>query len=439
MKRITALKILIDSCAFSISIGCGLYLYKYLRGDIYSESLFILAVGYVIFIFSLYGSGAYTKHRELIRISDLVSSLSGALFAILVYVLLSFMLKIEYSRIITVAILIILPFSVVFGRLLANYFFGKFDYFKNSENIIIYGAGKLGEDFEILINKIETSYNVVGFLDDQRRGGRVLGVFDDLNSLASTTRIDRLIVAISELKDGHISKIESVASRNKIKVSYISSPTLMRNNHLKFRDFAGITMVTNYSRNENLLFLFAKRILDLTVAVIGLLLSSPFWIILFMIAKVSNSGPLLFTQDRVGMSSRLFKIYKFRSMYADVNVYDHCPTDSDDPRITPIGKYLRKYSIDELPQLLNVIKGEMSLVGPRPEMPFIVQNYNSFEKQRLRIKPGVTGLWQISPGRKHEITDNLEYDIYYLEHQSLTLDTVILVLTGVFVFKSFTH
>ena len=126
-------------------------------------------------------------------------------------------------------------------------------------------------------------------------------------------------------------------------------------------------------------------------------------------------------------------------MKVDSKKYAHCPENSDDPRVTKVGKWIRKLSIDEIPQLINVLKGEMSLVGPRPEMPFIVKTYEKYETKRLSVIPGITGLWQVSPARKSEIHDNPEYDLLYIDQRDLSLDILILILTIVFVFRSFTH
>ena len=126
-------------------------------------------------------------------------------------------------------------------------------------------------------------------------------------------------------------------------------------------------------------------------------------------------------------------------MKIDTPKYANCPTGQSDPRVTKIGKWLRKTSIDELPQILNIFKGDMSLVGPRPEMPFIVDDYNVMERKRLLVKPGLTGLWQVSPYRNSEINHNLEYDFYYIENQSFILDFVILVMTVYFVIRGITH
>jgi lipopolysaccharide/colanic/teichoic acid biosynthesis glycosyltransferase len=126
---------------------------------------------------------------------------------------------------------------------------------------------------------------------------------------------------------------------------------------------------------------------------------------------------------------------KFRTMHADVSFDAPAPKSQRDPRITNIGRWLRRYSLDELPQLLNVLRGEMSIVGPRPEMPFIVATYGPIQRERLRAKPGLTGLWQISYARGEAIHENLDYDLYYIEHQSIMLDFVIMGLTGFAVFK----
>ena len=118
--------------------------------------------------------------------------------------------------------------------------------------------------------------------------------------------------------------------------------------------------------------------------------------------------------------------------------YAHCPENSDDPRVTRVGKLIRKLSIDEIPQLINVLR-EMSLVGPRPGNAFIVKTYEKYETKRLSVIPGITGLWQVSPARKSEIHDNPEYDLLYIDQRDLSLDILILILTIVFVFRSFTH
>ena len=138
---------------------------------------------------------------------------------------------------------------------------------------------------------------------------------------------------------------------------------------------------------------------------------------------------------RVGRAGRLFNLYKFRTMRMDAPKYGLHPADADDPRITRIGRWLRRTSLDELPQLINVLKGDMSLVGPRPEMPFIVRRYNVNQRQRLRVTPGLTGLWQLSADRSFLIHENIQYDLYYIRHRNFFMDLAILLHTVVFAMK----
>lgn len=173
----------------------------------------------------------------------------------------------------------------------------------------------------------------------------------------------------------------------------------------------------------------AKRSIDIIVASLLLILFAPLTLPLGLLIWLDSSGPVFFRQRRVGRDGEEFALWKFRSMYAGSAAYALSPTHEDDPRITRIGRVLRRTSLDEFPQLINVLRGEMSLVGPRPEMPFIVERYTSRERQRLEVRPGITGLWQISPARAQPIHENLEYDFHYIRHRSLALDGVILLRT----------
>jgi lipopolysaccharide/colanic/teichoic acid biosynthesis glycosyltransferase len=143
----------------------------------------------------------------------------------------------------------------------------------------------------------------------------------------------------------------------------------------------------------------------------------------------------LFRQERVGLNGEPFRMFKFRTMYTDASAYAYSPKESDDPRITRLGRFLRRTSLDELPQLLNVLIGNMSLVGPRPEMPFIVETYTERHAQRLQVTPGITGLWQLSGDRSYLIHENLEYDLYYIKHRNFFMDLAILLHTTIFAMR----
>ena len=202
-----------------------------------------------------------------------------------------------------------------------------------------------------------------------------------------------------------------------------------------------------------------KRCIDIVVSLVLLILFSPVLLIIAILIKLDSKGPAIFTQMRIGVERRRrnrdprrdeelwdldnrfrnrrvkdfrgkpFKIYKFRSMAQDTPKYERSPSTNEDHRLTRIGRFLRQTSLDELPQLINVLKGEMSLVGPRPEMPFLVVEYNDYHAIRLQMKPGITGLWQLYGRRDVPIHQNLHYDLEYIRNWSLALDLKVILKT----------
>lgn len=174
----------------------------------------------------------------------------------------------------------------------------------------------------------------------------------------------------------------------------------------------------------------AKRVLDIAIAVIAIVASSPLFLVLAIVVPLDSPGPLLFRQLRMGKNGKLFTMLKFRTLHFGSEQYAISPKSEDDERITRIGRILRKISIDEIPQFLNVLRGEMSVIGPRPEMPFIVGTYGELERVRLAVKPGITGIWQISPCRGLPIHESIYYDLFYVERQSVLLDLIVTIQTA---------
>jgi len=151
--------------------------------------------------------------------------------------------------------------------------------------------------------------------------------------------------------------------------------------------------------------------------------------------KIDSKGPVFFRQERIGRNGKAFKMYKFRSMIKGTDPYAVNPMNQYDVRITRFGRFLRRTSLDELPQIINVLKGEMSFIGPRPEMPFIVDQYDEVHRERLKVLPGITGLWQLSGDRKKAIHENMDYDLYYIRNMSFFLDFAIFIETLFFAFR----
>ena len=216
----------------------------------------------------------------------------------------------------------------------------------------------------------------------------------------------------------------------RLKVSNVEGLPLL---HLEQPAFSGASRVT-------------KRILDLTISIVGLIFISPFLLIVAILIKSSDRGSVLYTQKRIGQNNKEFNVYKFRTMYegshelraqvmAETNKDPRLAKDPQDPRITKPGLFLRRWSIDEIPQIINVLKGEMSLVGPRPPLAEEVNKYEKSETRRLLVKPGLTGLWQVSGRSELDWEDAVRLDLYYVENWSLTLDILIIIRTAAAVWR----
>lgn len=200
--------------------------------------------------------------------------------------------------------------------------------------------------------------------------------------------------------------------------------------------------------NQKWLYLFMKRLMDIVGALCGLILLSPIFLIIALLIKLEDpKGPIFFKQNRVGRNEKEFEMYKFRSMITDAeeklkDLLQHNEVSGamfkmkDDPRVTKIGKFIRKTSIDELPQLLNVLKGEMSLVGPRPPLPREVKEYTSYDKQRLLVTPGCTGLWQVTERNSVGFKEMVELDLEYMNKRGIIYDIKIILKTIQIMIKS---
>lgn len=172
-----------------------------------------------------------------------------------------------------------------------------------------------------------------------------------------------------------------------------------------------------------------KRPVDFLLALLGLLLLLPGMAALALAVRLSSPGPAVFRQDRIGKNGKPFTFYKFRTMRTDADPYGFSPKDEADPRVTRIGRFLRKYSLDELPQLLNVLKGDMALIGPRPLLPWQYAQWNDHQKRRCDVKPGLTGWAQVRGRGSLTHEDKIELDIWYVDHVSPWLDLKILAMT----------
>jgi len=343
--------------------------------------------------------------------------------------------------------------SLSFGLILILMTISRFISFKviqslyrrgiGNRNVLIYGTGETGGWLQRKFHLVPTlGLRLVGFVTENpeeigthQLGEQILGTFDDLSTVIDDHKVSEVFIALPGSQEDRMMQI--IAHLDELGVTFRVVPRFyhLLAQRVRIEHLDSIPLISRPDRRQSAISSTVKRALDITLASLALLLSAPAYLLAaFLVAREKN-GPIYYRQNRVGMHGRNFEMLKFRTMYNDMGQDQVSPKDEEDPRITLVGRYLRKYSLDELPQLLNVLRGEMSIVGPRPEMSFIVDEYGPLERERLVAKPGITGLWQISFARNEAIHRNIEYDIYYIENRSLLLDLVIIFLTGFAVLK----
>ena len=250
--------------------------------------------------------------------------------------------------------------------------------------------------------------------------------------LLKSCACETLVIATANLAQDKLTAAARAAKQAGIRVAYLANGHPHAEQWADWIDIDGLLLTSIADPIAPWHYAIAKRIVDLVVSSFFLALLAPLLLVIALLIRLDSPGPALFIQKRVGLHGRLFDIYKFRSMHIDVPKYDVSPSTSSDRRITRIGRLLRRTSLDELPQLMNVLLGDMSLVGPRPEMPFIAELYDARQRERLQAIPGITGLWQLSADRVFQIHKNIEYDLYYIRNRTFCMDLAILIHTLLF-------
>ena len=241
-----------------------------------------------------------------------------------------------------------------------------------------------------------------------------------------------LVVAATNLSPDRLTEISYAAKVAGARVAYVAVGMEEGHPWTESMEMDGLLLTSMSVPRTPWLYGLAKRVFDIVFSCLVLLVSGPFLLGIAIWIRLDSPGPILFTQTRVGQNGRTFKMFKFRSMRIEASQYEASPTDPSDGRITRAGRFLRRTSLDEIPQLLNVLTGDMSLVGPRPEMPFIVESYTERHRQRLHVVPGITGLWQLSADRHFQIHENIQYDLYYIQNRNFVIDLAILIHTAFF-------
>jgi len=315
------------------------------------------------------------------------------------------------------------------------------------QRAVIYGAGYHGQRLARWIEQSpKLGIKVVGFLDDhteklvrQPTSLPILGGFEQLEATVKRENIQILFITNRKLEDVDIYDFFTVCQRMGLicwAIPAVFHPHIER---ISFYSIGGIPLVGLRQEVRQKAYLVVKRVLDLLLAAVLAVLLMPLYSLIALGVLVTSGRPVLFRQIRVGQEGKNFTVFKFRTLKTGAGDAVSPELSAQKEQGVQIGRFaafLRKSGLDEIPQILNVLRGEMSLIGPRPEMPFIVEKYGSLEKERLYLRPGITGLWQVSEDRKRLlIHENMDYDLYYVEHLSFNLDLAIVVKTVTTVLK----
>ena len=312
------------------------------------------------------------------------------------------------------------------------------------KRILIAGAGDLGRMLaDRMLQHREFGYQVIGFVDDRAggdhlgyRGLPLLGKLSEVAEIAHAERIDHLYVALPIEEHSKLLEIMDIASREYIDVKVVPDILQFIALRASLEELDGLPVINMNDVPLQGFRAWIKRTLDIVLSLLAMIVISIPFAIIAAIVKWTSSGPVFYTQERMGLDGRPFTVYKFRSMQHDAeDASGPVWAREDDPRATPIGRWLRRFDLDELPQFWNVLKGEMSIVGPRPERPFFVQQFRHRIPQymlRHKVKAGITGWAQVNGWRGNtSLEKRIEYDLYYIENWSVTLDLKIMWLTVV--------
>ena len=405
-----------------------------------SEKTLPLAVAYSLMLFlilSIFGFYNTTRTRKLIwKVKTIIIAVT---LSTLIATTLFFVFRlVDFSRGVILAFYVITILFLIgkyaFMRLVLRRFRGK-GY--NLKHVVIIGTGKLAQQYrDDITAEAELGFHLLGFIGNQnlqKEGDQLIGSFKDVDRILSSPDINEVVIALEPEEYGRLWAIIPACEKNGVKYSVIpfyndiipANPTIETIGKSKL-----INMRVN--RLENLGWAMLKRSFDFITSLLGLIILSPLFLFIAIGVKLSSPGPVLFKQTRVGYQRKEFKMLKFRSMRQNDEENTAWTTD-EDPRRTKFGAFLRKTSLDELPQLINVLKGEMSLVGPRPELPHFVEQFKDtipYYMVKHQVKPGMTGWAQVNGYRGDtSIEKRVELDLWYIDHWSFWLDIKILFRT----------
>lgn len=418
----------------------------YLERQRYFQSMWLLVPGYLILY---YAFNMYKPKRATGRQFEVVNILKANSVGVICYIGTLYMLKErDFSRSMIIIFFGLNCFFTILARLFIRKLlrlFRKKGY--NVKHILLVGYSRAAEEY---INRIvgnpQWGYHICGVLDDKvpagtlYKGVKVLGRIDNLEVILPENKLDEIAVTLALANYDRLEELVAMCEKSGVHTKFIPDYNNLIPSRPYTEDLDGLPVINiRYVPLTNTLNIMAKRLVDIVGSLCGIIVSSPIMLAAAVLIKCSSPGPIIFKQERVGLHNRSFQMYKFRTMKEQAPAEEEKAwTVKDDPRVTKVGKFLRKTSLDELPQLFNILIGNMSLVGPRPERPHFVERFKEEIPRYMvkhQVRPGLTGWAQVNGYRGDtSIRKRIEYDIYYIENWTMSLDIKIIFLT---IFKGF--
>ena len=417
------------------------------------EYLKIYPIVLVIWSVLLFSYHSYHSHRTVMLTKEVTTTLRVVLVGNVLLATLAFLLPLrQLSRtwfilFVTLSALFLVMEKIAI-RIGARYVRAKG---LNYRTVLIVGTGRRAIDVaRVIENHNYWGYKILGFVSDGHRLSngwarfRVYGTVPDLRTLLESGEfpeiVDEIVFAVTRKKLDEMKQLfilcEELGIRARVAMNFFQN----RVARIEIEELEGIPFLTFTTTPSNETQLAAKRLLDVGVSLLLLMLATPIIVLAAIAIKLTSPGSVLFKQERIGLNGRIFTLYKFRTMIEnasqrreEVNHLNQMTGPvfkaAADPRVTTVGRILRKFSLDELPQLWNVLRGDMSLVGPRPPIPEEVRSYHRWHRRRLSMKPGLTCLWQISGRNNVDFDRWMKLDLQYIDNWSPSLDLKILLRT----------
>lgn len=455
-KRLNRIHVLVDALVVAVSYILSWYL-KFKSGLLplsgealpfnkYMLALVVIIPGYLILYYCFH---LYRPKRLSGRRAEVSQIIKANTIGLLAFILMLYLLKLNtFSRQMLFVFYAINVYMEVITRNLIRFILNKIRRQGfNLKHILLVGYSRAAEAYiERILANPQWGYKIHGILDDSVKKGTeykgipVLGKIETLMLLLPENSLDEIAITLGLSEYSKLEHIVEICEKSGVHTKFIPDYNSILPTRPYTEDVLGLPVINirNVPLN-NMINQMIKRIVDICGALAAIIIFSPVMLIVALLIKITSPGPLIFKQERIGLHNKSFKMYKFRSMEVQSAEKEKTAfTTKNDPRVTGIGRFIRQTSIDELPQLFNILKGDMSLVGPRPERPYFVEKFKE-EIPRYMIKhqvrPGMTGWAQVNGLRGNtSIKRRIAYDLYYIENWTLGFDIKILFLT---LFKGF--